>query len=631
LIAAILCLLQAGSADEPVDYAHAVRPILERRCFECHSGLKPKAGLDLSIPSNGAGVRRMGSVFSRAIAQLEQHKMPPESRPPPPAEERAHLVEMLRQVLMHSAPGESLDPGRVVLRRLSRYDFDRSVADLLGARYDSTESFPADPVANGFDNLGDTMSVAPLLLEKYEDAAHDIVFRLLRDDALRARLLAPALKKGGVCNAVTAREILSPILERAFRRPVEADELAERIELFTNEIKRGRDATAALATALRSILLSPSFLFRTERGVDPPDEFGVRPLSDFELATRLSYFLWSTLPDAELFELARNGKLHQQEVLVEQTRRLLADPRSRALTDHFAAQWLRFGEVKSVAVDVRRYPAFFELGLRNRFYDEAAQTFDALVHEDRSVLELLDCHTAFLDAELAKHYGIEGVGPGPLRRVTLPDRRRGGLLGMGSILTITSYPLRTSPVQRGKWILDNLLDDPPPPPPAAVPPLPKDDREPGGLTLRQRLEEHRKDPACAGCHQRMDPFGLALENYDGIGAWRTALEIPGAGPLAAGTTAAPVDVPLNVKVAVAKGNELDGAVAVKDWLLTHADRFERTVTRRLLTFAVGRPMEYLDEPMVQEITATAVADGHRFSAFVLGVVTSRPFRYVRRE
>jgi hypothetical protein len=198
---------------------------------------------------------------------------------------------------------------------------------------------------------------------------------------------------------------------------------------------------------------------------------------------------------------------------------------------------------------------------------------------------------------------------------------------MGSILTITSYPLRTSPVLRGKWILDNLLDDPPPPPPAGVPQLPKDDRDLGGETLRQRLEQHRKDPACASCHERMDPFGLALENFDGIGTWRTELEIPGAA-----TSPAPAhNVPLDVDVALAKGGDLDGAVAVKEWLVTHHDRFERTLARRLLTFAVGRPMEFLDEPLVEEITSNAVTEGHRFSAFALGVVTSRAFRYVRRD
>lgn len=615
----LLLLRQVAAAAPAPDFVRDLRPILEKRCFECHSGDTPKAGVDLSLAQDAVAARRMGSVFARAVSMLERGKMPPDSRPPLRDDERERLASGLKEVLTHPEPGELLDPGRVVLRRLSRYDFDRSVHDLLGARYDSSETFPADPISYGFDNLGDTMTVAPLLFEKYADAARDIVDRLLRDDALRAKLLAPALRRGGICDTACARQILAPLIERAFRRPPESDEVAGRVELFMRALAAGRDATAALATALRSILVSPAFLFRSERGADPPDEFGVRPLTDFELATRLSYFLWSTLPDDKLRELARAGRLHREEVLVEQTRRMLADPRSRALTDHFAAQWLRFGEIRSVAVDIRRYPPFFSLGLRERFYDETARTFDAIVREDRSVLELLDCDSTFLDAELANHYGIKGVEPGPMRRVTLTDRRRGGLLGMGSILTITSYPLRTSPVLRGKWILDTLLDDPPPPKPAVVPELPKDDRQPGGLTLRQRLEEHRKDPTCANCHQRMDPFGLALENFDGIGAWRTALDGPDA-PIA-----------LDVRVALPDGSEITGAIAVKKWLVAHADRFERTLTRRLLTFAVGRPMEFLDEPLVASIATSAAGEGHCMSAFVLGVVKSRPFRYVRRE
>jgi uncharacterized protein DUF1592/uncharacterized protein DUF1588/uncharacterized protein DUF1587/uncharacterized protein DUF1585/uncharacterized protein DUF1595 len=619
VLVALLGLLEVAVAGQSSDFLRDVRPILEKRCFECHSGEQPKGGVDLSLAQDGGEARRMGSVFARAISMVERRKMPPESRRPLKDDERAGLVAALKEILSHPEPGESLDPGRVVLRRLSRFEFDRAIRDLLGARYDSSATFPADPIAYGFDNIGDAMSVAPLLFEKYADAARDVVDRLLRDDVLRERLLAPALKRGGVCNAAVARQILMPLMERAFRRPVEADEVNGRVDLFLREVQAGRDATAALATALRSILLSPAFLFRAERGVDPPDEFGVRPLSDYELATRLSFFLWSTLPDATLLELARRGRLHQEEVLIEQARRMLIDPRARALTDHFAAEWLRFGEIQSVAVDIRRYPAFFNLGLRERFYDETARTFDAIVREDRSVLELLDCESTFLDAELARHYGVEGVGPGPMRRIALHDPRRGGLLGMGSILTITSYPLRTSPVLRGKWILETLLDDPPPPKPATVPELPKDDRLPGGLTLRQRLEEHRKDPACANCHQRMDPFGLALENLDGIGAWRSALDGP----------EAPID--LDVKVALADGSELDGAVAVKRWLVAHAGRFEKTLTRRLLTFAVGRPMEFLDEPLVEAIAADAASDGHRMSAFVLGVVRSRPFRYLRRD
>jgi hypothetical protein len=528
------------------------------------------------------------------------------------------LLPQLLGALVTAVPpqDETLDPGRVTLRRLGRFEFDRTVSDLLGVAYDSSATFPADPVAYGFDDLGDVMTLAPMLFEKYADASREIAARALTDDAARARLLEPALAAGGVLDERGCRALLAPLLERAFRRPPAEEELTARLRLIRDELEAGRAAPDALAAALRSVLLSPHFLFRVESGDPARERDGVRPLTDFELATRLSYFLHATMPDAELFELARSGRLREPEVLAAQARRLLAEPGSRSLADHFAAQWLRFGEVRSTAVDIRRFHRFYALSLRDAFYEESALVFDSIVREDRGVLELIDCDSTFLDERLARHYGVEGVGPGPMRRVKLPDRRRGGLLGMGSVLTITSHPLRTSPVLRGKWILETLLDDPPPPPPPDVPELPKDDRQEDKLTLRARLELHRRRPACASCHARMDAFGFALESYDAIGGWREQTDD---------------GLALDVKAALPDGTELSGAVAVKDWLLSRQDDFLKTLARRLLTFAVGRPMDGNDEPVVDAVVAHARARDLRFSAFVEGVVASRPFRYLRGD
>ena len=601
------------------DFTGDLRPLLEKHCFACHAGETTKGGVDLAAASSARDVRRRGRTFGRAVAMLEARRMPParaveEGRVAPLGDDdRARLAGGLRHLLAHPEPGEELDPGRVTLRRLGRFEFDRTIRSLLGVAYDSAATFPADPVAHGFDDIGDAMTFAPMLIEKYDDAGREIVRRLLADDAAREALLAPALAAGGVLDARAARAIAAPLLERAFRRPPAEQEVAARMRLFAGEISAGRPATEALGTVVRSILLSPHFLFRVETGDPAREEGGVRPLTDFELATRLSYFLGSTLPDAELLDLARGGRLREPAMLAAQARRLLSASAARPLADRFAAQWLRFGEVLTVAVDIRRFNAFYGLALREPFYEETARLFEAIVREDRSVLELLDCDSTYLDERLARHYGIAGVGPGPMRRVELPDRRRGGLIGMGSVLTITSFPLRTSPVLRGKWVLETLLDDPPPPPPADVPALPKDDRQADKLSLRARLEMHRRDPACAGCHERMDPIGFALESYDAIGGWREQTDD---------------GLPIDPHARLPDGSELAGAIAVKEYLLARKDDFLRTLTRRLLVFAVGRPMEFTDEPLVEEIVARAKGDGFRFSAFVDGVVTSRPFRYL---
>ncbi len=604
----------AGARDD--SFRAVVQPLLEQHCFACHGVAPFKGGIDLSVATDGRSARQQGRVLTKAVRMVEARKMPPATRPPLADGDRDRLVGALRDVLFHPEPGEEQDPGHVTLRRLGRFEYDRTIHDLLGVDYDSSALFPADPIAHGIDDLGDVLALPPMLFEKYADASREIVDRLLADDAARERLLAPALQRGGVLDESAVRAIVAPLMERALRRAIDEDELQSRVSLYSTQLTAGVPAIAALGATLRSLLLSPAFLFRIELGDPAREEGGVRPLTDFELATRLAYFLWSTLPDAELFELARAGRLREPAVLMAQAQRMRADPRSRSLTDHFAAQWLRFGDVKSVAVDIRRFGSFFGLGLRDAFYDETARFVDAIVREDRSVVELLDCGSTFIDGRLAQHYGVPAPADGAMARVELPDHRRGGLLGMGSILTITSFPLRTSPVLRGKWILETLLDDPPPPPPAVVPALPKDDRQDDAQTLRQRLEQHRADPGCAACHARMDPLGFALESFDAIGAWRDTHE---------------GKAPIDPVAQLADGTRLDGVVGLKQWLLTREDDFLRAFTRRLFTFAIGRPPEFTDEPLVEAIAAAAKADGGRFSRIVEGIVTSRAFRYLRVE
>ncbi len=610
-----------GRGDGESPFAQ-LAPRVEQHCASCHRGASAKAGVDLAAAFDGRSLRASGRAWTKALARVEAGTMPPSSKPPLSDEERVAFAAELRATLVEREPGEEEDPGRVTLRRLGRFEFDRSVHDLLGIDYDSSALFPADLVAHGVDDLGDVMALPPMLFEKYVEASHELVTRLFADEARRAALLEPAFARGGVLDGEAARAIVAPLMERAFRRPIDVPELESRLELFRAQQGDGSSSLAALGAVLRSILLAPDFLFRPEIGDPTREQDGVRPLTDFELATRLSFFLTSSLPDRELFECARSGRLRDLEVLLAQTRRLLAAPGARTLADHFAATWLGFGAIRDVAVDIRRFGRFFAGGLRESLYEQPARVFAAMVAEDRSVVELLDSDSTLLDAPLAALYDLPAPDGGGWQRVVLPDQRRGGLLGMGAILTLTSYPLRTSPVLRGKWILETLLDQPPPPPPANVPALPKDDRQGDALTLRQRLEQHRADPACAACHATMDALGFALENFDAIGAWREQLEAP---PDVAGGKATPLDA----RARLPDGRVLDGPAGLKEWLRAHELDFLRAFTRRLFTFAVGRPPDFLDEAEIESIVATAQADGARFSRFVEGIVTSRPFRYLR--
>jgi hypothetical protein len=404
-----------------------------------------------------------------------------------------------------------------------------------------------------------------------------------------------------------AREILGTLARRAYRRPAVGADLERLEEVF----RRGRDARdfeAGIEAALAALLASPEFVFRIERdpaGVPPGKAYRV---GDLVLASRLSFFLWSSIPDDELLAVAERGELHRPDVLERQTRRLLADPRAGNLVGNFGAQWLHLRNLESITPDLRLFPDFDD-NLRQAFRRETELHLEALIREDRSVLDLLKCDETFVDERLAKHYGLPHVYGSDFRRVKLPPGTpRGGLLRQGSILTVTSYATRTSPVLRGKWILENLLGAPPPPPPGNVPAL-KESSVSEALPVRERLAEHRSNPACAGCHALIDPPGFALENYDAIGRWRTLEE------------GAPVDAAGGLP----GGTRFRGVEGLEDALLRRPEPFVVAFTEKLLTFALGRGLDAADAPAVRKIVREAAADRHRFSAIVLGIVRSTPF------
>ena len=379
---------------------------------------------------------------------------------------------------------------------------------------------------------------------------------------------------------------------------------------FYREARSDGDFDAGIGSALTSVLVNPEFLFRVELDPDQVAPGAAYRISDLELASRLSFFVWSSLPDDELLEAAIRGELSQPDELERQARRLLADPRSNNLASNFAGQWLLLRNLQSVSPNPRLYPDFDD-NLRQAFRQETERFFDSVLREDRSVLDLLRADYTFLNERLARHYGIAGIYGSRFRRVTLgEDTHRGGLLRHGSILSVTSYATRTSPVIRGKWVLDNILGAPPPPPPANVPVL-EDTSVAANLPMRERLSQHRTNPVCASCHNTIDPVGFALENFDAVGRWRDH-----------GGDSGPVDASGGLPGV----GDFDGVDGLEAGLLSRPELFAGRVTEKLLTFALGRGVEYYDAPAIRKVLRDAAPDGHRFSSLILGIVKSVPFQ-----
>ena len=406
-----------------------------------------------------------------------------------------------------------------------------------------------------------------------------------------------------------ARKIVSMLARRAYRRPVSDNDFETLLSFYQKGRNEGGTFDSGIEAAIQLILASPEFLFRFEP--DPPAlaAGAAYRISDLELASRLSFFLWSTGPDDQLLNLAALGKLKDPAVLDSQVKRMLADPKSKALVDNFADQWLYLRNLKNINPDFETFPDFDD-NLRQAMRQETDLFFGNIIREDRSILDLVNANYTFINERLARHYGIPNVYGTDFRRVTLADDRRRGLLGQASILTVTSYATRTSPVQRGKWILTNLIGMPPDPPPPNVPAL-KEHSDPGKVTsLRERMEEHRKNPACAGCHKLMDPIGFSLENFDAVGQWRTSDE---------GAKIDPAGVMFN-------GAKIDGPVALREILMAKPEIFASVFAEKLMIYALGRGVQYYDMPAVRAIVREAGHNDYRLSSIVLGIVKSTPFQ-----
>ncbi len=431
-----------------------------------------------------------------------------------------------------------------------------------------------------------------------------------------------SLKKIRVCSEKTTAcetKIITNLARRAFRRPVSQADVAPYLKIDALARRQGGSFEDGLSAALEAILVSPDFLFRVERehpakiastkGVPPAT--GIQPLDDYELASRLSYFLWSSMPDDELMRAANQGSLHKPEVIEAQVRRMLRDPRSNALVTNFAGQWLELRRLESVTPDRDKFPEF-ENYLRMSMRKETELFFRSIMDEDRSILDLLDAKYTFLNQRLAEFYGIKDVKGPEWRRVDLAGTKRGGILTQASVLTVSSYATRTSPVLRGKWVLENLLNAPPPPPPPNVPAL-AEAKAGTAASLRQVMEEHRSNPVCASCHSKMDPIGFGLENFNAIGEWRDK----------------DGNFPVDASGVLPDGRKFNGPTELEAILRQNKDAFAECVAEKMLIYALGRGVERYDRPALKQITARMAADDYRFSSLVTGIVESMPFQMTK--
>ncbi len=584
----------------------ALQAVVKDHCAKCHGPTASKGGVTLAPLDSPIAVTKYRKVWRSVVGQIEKGKMPPEGEKALPKDVAAKAVAWVKTTLdaADKADRERPDPGRPVIRRLNRGEYNRTVRDLTGIDFDvaSQVGMPDETVGENFDNLAEALTIPATLMEKYFAGAELVLEKLYtqtkKPDPLRDKIL-------GVTK--DPREVIRLFGERAYRRPLTPREIDRFANLFT-------EANAPLETGMRPVLkamlVSPNFLLRVER--EQSAEAGaVYKVSGPESAVRLSYFLWSSMPDEELAKLAAAGDLAKPAVLEAQVRRMLADPKAKALTDEFAWQWLRLGKLRDARPSPEFFPTFTNK-MRQSMTNEATAFFNHLRVADKSVLDLIDADYTFVDQELAKHYGLDPVTGPEAKMVPLKDRNRGGLLGMGAVLAMTSHTSRTSPTLRGKYILDVLLGTPPPPPPPDAGTI--DENKNKGKdpkTFREQLALHASRAACANCHAKIDPLGFGLETFDAVGRWRPA---------------AP-DVDASGKLPT--GEQFTGPAELKKLLLTRKGVFLENLTSKMLSYAAGRELAASDEFLIKSIAADLEKHDYKFSRLVLDIAQSVPMTHRR--
>ncbi|MFH1301925.1 MAG: DUF1592 domain-containing protein [Planctomycetota bacterium] len=733
-----------------------IKQFITKYCLDCHTGEEAEAGLALEKYKTRTSILEHREAWEKIVQRIQIQSMPPKDAAAQPTDtEREDILAWFDDTLYGIDCSGDVNPGRVTIRRLNRNEYNNTIRDLVGIDFEPANNFPSDDVGYGFDNIGDVLSLPPLLMEKYLDAAEQIAekaifantpdsypwteipdknftkegavtlgkrnagfhsrgtilgtinlqqagkyeFRiaagqtpagteaakmevkldgkLLKTFDVKAGIDVPekytlpqaiALPKGKHVLAISflndfydpkgppkerdrnlyvydvsykgplgqlpadlpashnkiitctpgsgrsihycAERIMKQLAEQAFRRPVSREEIKPIVELVEATISSGRTFEQGIQVGLQAVLVSPHFLFRIE-GIKNPEHAGssnTQKMNQYEIASRLSYFLWSSMPDEKLLELAAQGRLDDPRTLQVQVKRMLEDPKSEAFVKNFAGQWLNLRNLEELTPDPKKFRGF-NSQLKEDMRQETEAFFSYIMKEDRSVIEFINADYTFMNERLAKFYGNDQVKGETFQKVNLDKTKRAGLITQASILTLTSNPGRTSPVKRGKWIMENILGTPPPAPPPNVPELEASAKANPNATLREQLALHRKIPGCAACHDQMDPLGLGFENFDAIGRWRDKEgkhKIDSSGQLPSGQTfKSPVEL-----------------IAI---LEQQKQGFCRSLTEKMLTYAIGRGVEFYDKCAIDEITANFTAKGYRFSALVTEIVLSDPF------
>lgn len=632
LLLLLLSSLSVLAGDAVPDFAKEIKPLLELSCVKCHGPKKQKGGVDFSVFSDRASILRQRKMWKKAAAQIEASEMPPEEEKQLTKEQRELILRWVKgsATQVDCANVAERSPGRSILHRLTLDEYNLTIRDLLGVEFNAANAvgMPEDKVVEGFSNQANALTMPPVLLEKYFAAADKVVDLLF---SVQGKKLPPkadgptknrfqafeklfVIQRGILGGRDVAIIILQTLVRRAYRRPPEKEEIERLIGFFDRATKKGDAFEDAVRQMLKPVLVSPHFLYRVERDQAKAGSIEAYKVSAHELAVRLSYFIWSSMPDDELFNLAEQGKLSDPAVQEAQVKRMLADPKARALTEHFAEQWLQIGKVEVARPSTEFFPTFNQQ-MRTAMHDETAMFFDNLRTEDRSVLELLDADYTFLNQDLAKHYNIAGVTGPKMQRVKLkPEDHRGGLMGMGSMLALTSHTSRTSPTLRGKWMLEVIFGDPPPPPPPDAGMLKEEkDKKKAPKTFREQMALHAADATCAACHKKIDPLGYALENFDAVGRWR---DDNGGRPL-------------DNTGELPGGEKFTGPAELKKVVLKRQDEFVHNMIEQMMAYALRRELQYYDDCPIQDVTRALQKNQYKFSALVQAVVNSYPFQYRR--
>jgi len=584
---------------------------LKTYCAGCHSGKSPAGNFQAIDLQSESSFHDKPNTWTKVIFRVRNCEMPPKGIPGPSMDEREAFSTWAQSSLQVEACAAGIFPGPGPIRRLSRAQYGATIRDLLNLHVDAGSALPIDGAGGeGFDNAAETLFISPIHAEKYLEAAKLALNSAAKDPRSRARFII-AEPGPGVSKESAARSILQEFLPRAFRRPVQSDEVASYMQLFREASRRGDSFDEAILFALRAVLMAPQFLFRSET---PNLSSEMRPLDDYALASRLSYFLWNSMPDSLLMALAEKGKLKDPAILKVQVARMLRNTKSFDFAQSFVEQWLRTRDLgKSIEPDTGLFPAWKDAELQGDIRYQPILFFREILASDLSVLNLLDSDFTIATKKLQKLYGLsvkQFKDSQPTRIDLPPGSNRGGLLGMSAVLAVSSHPQRTSPVLRGKWLLEAILGTPPPPPPPNVPPL-EEGAAVASQTVRERLAQHRANPVCATCHARIDPMGFALENYDVMGKWRTD----------------EAGKPIDAKGELPDGTSFNGPAELKAVLLERKDVFLRNLTNKLLGYALGRGLTLQDSCTVDAIVAEVKRNDYKADALINAIALSIPFRF----